>query len=167
MMKTTKVLAVALVSTALVFGCGDKDSSSKGKTKDTTKSAALKMVKTDLPGLKLTMQAPEGATVTGKGMTFVRKGNGFSIQLQKDVYGVTGDKLIIPFEKKLMIKKLVDEPNLQIWTKKMIDKPVVLFAMKVKVGETKYYVQSGGMGMFTRAQVDTMIKAARTLAEKK
>ena len=41
---------------------------------------------------------------------------------------------------------------------------VVLFAMTVKVGKKKYYVQSGGMGMFNRAQVDVMVKAVRTLS---
>ncbi len=112
------------------------------------------------------MQAPEGAKITGEGITFIRKGSAFSIQLQKDIYGMSGDKLIIPFEKKLMKKKLLDKPDLQIWTKDMGGENVVLFAMVVKVGAQKYYVQSGGMGMFTRAQVDVMIGAVRTLAAK-
>ena len=78
---------------------------------------------------------------------------------------MSGDKLIIPFEKKLLKKTLLDKPDLQIWTKDM-GKEVVLFAMVVKVGAQKYYVQSGPMGMFNRAQVDVMLKAVRTLAAK-
>jgi len=97
---------------------------------------------------------------------FVSKDNAFSVQIQKDIYGMSGDKLIIPFEKKRMKKKLLDKPDLQIWTKDMGGENVVLFAMVVKVGSQKYYVQSGGMGMFNRAQVDVMIGAIRTLAAK-
>jgi hypothetical protein len=154
------LLAVLLISGTLAIGCGKKDASSKSKKA----AAPLKLVKTALPALKLTMQAPEGAKITGTRVVFVRKGNAFSVQIQKDIYGVKGDTLIIPFEKKLLKKKLLDKPDLQIWTKDMGGETVVLFAMTVKVGKKKYYVQSGGMGMFNRAQVDVMVKAVRTLA---
>lgn len=124
------------------------------------------MVPTPLPSLKMTLMAPEGAEVKDGNVIFVRKGEAFGLQITKDIFGATGKDLIIPFEQKLLKKKLVDEPDLQIWTKDMGGKDVVLFALVVKVGEQKLYVQSDGMGMFDRAQVDVMVKAARTLAAK-
>ena len=152
------------IALGVAAGCGKKEGSggdSKGEEKK--KAEPLKMVPTPLPVLKLSMEAPEGAEVRGTNVVFVRKGDAFGIDVQKDIFGVSGDNLIIPFEKKLLKKKLVDEPELQIWTKDMAGKDVVLFALVVKVGEQKYYVQSNGMGMFDRGQVDVMVKAARTL----
>jgi len=166
MRKSISLLSILLLSGTIALGCGNKEGSSKKTASAKKKAAPLKLVKTELPSLKLTMQAPEGAKVTGKGLVFVSKGDAFSVQIQKDIYGMSGDKLIIPFEKKLLKKKLLDKPALQIWTKDMAGEDVVLFAMVVKVGAQKYYVQSGPMGMFNRAQVDVMIKAIRTLAAK-
>ena len=165
MKTTTALITTFLLSGALLLGCGKKDDASKS-SKAAKKAAPLKMVKTDLPALKLTMQAPEGAKVKGKSIVRVSKGSAFSIQIQKDIYGMSGDNLIIPFEKKLLKKKLVDKPDLQIWTKDMGGETVVLFAMVAKVGGKKFYVQSGMMGSFTRPQVDVMVKAVRTLAAK-
>lgn len=162
----TTLLGTMALALCLAAGCGKKEGSSSGSKGDEKKAAPLKMVPTALPALNLTMEAPEGAEVSGTNMVFVRKGDAFGLQIQKDIFGVTGDTLIIPFEKKLLKKKLVDEPELQVWTKDMAGKDVVLFALLVKVGEQKYYVQSDGMGMFDRAQVDVMVKAARTLKAK-
>jgi hypothetical protein len=150
----------------VMVGCGKKDGSDSKGGDEKKKAAPLKMVPTPLPALGLTMQAPEGAEVKGTNLIFVRKGDAFGLQIQKDIFGARGDNLIIPFEKKLLKKKLADEPELQIWTKDMAGKDVVLFALVVKVGEQKYYVQSDGMGMYDRDQVDVMVKASRTLAAK-
>lgn len=158
---TALTFALAL---ALTAGCGKKEGGSSKGDEAKKKPAPLKMVKTPLPALKLTMEAPEGAEVQGTNMVFVRKGEAFALEIQTDIYGATGDALIIPFEKKLLKKKLVDEPALQIWTKDMMDKECVLFAMLVTAGGKKFYVKSGGMGTFDRAQIDVMVKAARTLA---
>ncbi len=157
-------LTIAAAGLAVASCGGDKDD--KSKAKSTKAAPAHKLVKTELPALKLTMQAPEGAKVTGKGVVFISKGETFAVDIQKDIYGASGDKLIIPFEKKLLKTKLVDKPDLQIWTKDMGGQRVVLFAMVVKVGAAKYYVQSNGMGTFNRAQVDAMVAAVRTLAAK-
>jgi hypothetical protein len=116
-----------------------------------------------LPALELTLQAPEGAKVTGTNVVHVRLDEGFTIEVQQDIYGAKGDDLIIPFEKKLLKKKLVDQPDLQVWTKDMGGQEEVLFALVVTAGPQNYYVQSG-MGMHTRAQIDAMIASARTIA---
>jgi hypothetical protein len=151
------VLTIALSALLLPAACGKKEGS------DTKEAASLKLVKTDLPALELTLQAPEGAKVTGTNVVHVRLDEGFTIEVQQDIYGAKGDDLIIPFEKKLLKKKLVDQPDLQVWTKDMGGQEEVLFALVVTAGPQNYYVQSG-MGMHTRAQIDAMIASARTIA---
>jgi hypothetical protein len=163
-MRTPKMLLCACaVGLCVVAGCGKK-SGGTGSGTAGQEAKALELVKTSLPALGLTMDAPRGAEVTGDVATFVRYEPGFGLSVQKDIFGASGDTLITPFEKKLLEQKLVDEPELQIWTKKMAGQAVVLFAMVVEAGGQKYYVQSDGMGQFTRAQVDVMVQAARTLA---
>jgi hypothetical protein len=158
-------LVLALAALLLPVACGKKEGSgSKGKEASEKAAPPLKLIKTELPALKLTLQAPEGAKIEGTNVIHVRHGEVYGIDIQKDIFGAKGDDLIIPFEKKLLKKKLVDQPDLQIWTKDMADQDCVLFALVVTVGPQKYYVQSNGMGMFNRAQVDAMVASARTLA---
>lgn len=166
MQRGTFLLIAAFVGLSpllLVQSACDKKGS-EGKGSEPKKAAPLKMVPTSLPGLKLTMQAPEGAEVTGTDVVTIRAGEAYGIQIMKDVVGVSGEHLIIPFEQKLVKKKLVDQPDLQIWTKDMGGKEVVLFALLITLGEQKLHVQSEGTGMFDHGQVDVMVKSARTLA---
>ena len=158
------VLTIALSVLLLPAACGKKDGSDVKEKEAPRTAAPLKLVKTDLPALQVTLQAPEGAVVAGTNVVHVRVDEGFAIDVQKDIFGAKGDDLIIPFEKNLLKKKLVDQPDLQVWTKDMGDQEGVLFALVVTVGPQQYYVQSSGTGTFTRAQIDAMISSARTIA---
>jgi len=161
-----------LLGVVSVWSMSCKDKSSSEKTKDKTSGAAekaqkLELVTTEIPSLGITMQAPKGAEISGEKQVSIRKDDVFSVWISKDIFGAKGDSLIIPFEKKIMKKKLVDEETLQIWTKDMGGETVVLFAMTIKAGDKKFYVKSGPMGMFNRPQVDRMIKAVKTIKPKK
>lgn len=162
----TGLVAVLAVWSA---SCRDKSRSkdTKGKKHQASqKTEKLELVTTEIPSLEITMQAPKGAEIRGDKHVTIRKNDAFSVSISKDIYGAKGDQLIIPFEKKRMKKKLVDQNSLQIWTKEMGGKTVVLFAMTIKAGDKKFYVKSGPMGMFNRSQVDHMIKAVKTIKPK-
>lgn len=161
-----------LLGVVSVWSMSCKDKSSSEETKEKKSGAAektqkLELVTTEIPSLGITMQAPKGAEISGDKQVSIRKDDAFSVSIGKDIFGAKGDSLIIPFEKKRMKKKLVDEETLQIWTKDMGGETVVLFAMTIKTGDKRFYVQSGPMGMFTRPQVDLMIKAVKTIKPKK
>lgn len=160
----TWVLPLCVAILTLTPACKDKKEGGDEKSaEEKTPSVVYKMVPTKIEALGLTMMAPKGAKIQGDKRVTISAGNGFGVVLTKDIFGAKGDSLIIPFEKKRMVKKLVDKPHLQVWTKEMGGKTVVLFAMAVKVGDKKLYVQSDGMGMYTKKQIDTMIKAVKSL----
>ena len=160
----TWTLPLCIAILALTPACKDKkEGGDEGSADEKSPSVVYKMVPTKIDALGVTMMAPKGAKIRGDKRVTISEGRGFGVVLTKDIFGAKGDSLIIPFEKKRMVKKLVDKPTLQVWTKEMGGKTVVLFAMAVKVGDKKLYVQSDGMGMYTKEQIDTMIKAVKSL----
>jgi hypothetical protein len=151
--------AVGLTAACDKKGSGSSSSDEKGGEK----MAKLEMTRTKIPALGISMMAPKSAEIQGDKSVTVSKGDVFGMSITKDIYGAKGDDLIIPFEKKRLKKKLVDEPTLQIWEKEMGGETVVLFAMTVEAGDKKLYIQSSPTGMFNRKQVDRMVEAARTI----
>jgi hypothetical protein len=134
------------------------------------KPPEVKLAKLDLSsvGLPLTIDAPEGATAKESfGDFVVTSGKNFELiihpkkedlaQIKKQVENNMVAKLI---------RFIVDTPDTLFYEAEGLGRSRFSIEMNVKAGDKEYYIRDG-RSPYTKADVELMLKCAKTLAPKK
>ena len=183
-MKIINLVSGALVISALSFGCKGKDKKEGAAATGTAAAPAgetaapavkeappAKLVPVDLSAAgddfqKLTVQAPEGATVKKAYDVEVTKGDGFGLQISAGAGNLADLKKEITGNDVNKLKRFVTETATeQVYESEVMGKTQFHFNANVKVGDKEYRCEDikGGADK-TQAQIEAMLASCKTLA---
>jgi hypothetical protein len=174
--------AIFLAGIAGVVGCGQKDTPSRGSGADSStaskkeelpieEEAKVKLIKLDLTpaGLPLIMDAPEGATAKDVVGAEVRVSQGDHFDLfithkpedMAELKKAAKENKVAPF-----IQAIVDKPDEFVYECEVFSRKVTRFELNVRAGENTHTVKDGRGPNLTRADIEFMVKCAKSIAPK-
>lgn len=142
---------------------GAADAKADAKPAEPVKLATLSL---EDVGLEATVQAPEGAKAADEfGAFVVTAGEGFQLQINSSAADLAARKAEIEGNTVNKLKAFVAEsPTELVYETEVMGKPEFHFVANVEVEDAKYNCEDKKGQAFTRADVDAMLAACKSMA---